>query len=44
VLSENVSKFSITVILCVFPDSVPVAVSRVLQDHCQLKTESELAF
>jgi hypothetical protein len=44
VLSGKVSKFSITSILCVFADSVSVAVSRVLQDYCQLKIEFELTF
>jgi hypothetical protein len=44
VLSGKISKFSITSVLCAFPDSVPVLVSRVLRDRCQLKTESELTF
>jgi hypothetical protein len=44
VLSGNVSKFSITFILCTFLDSIPVYVSRVLRDHCQLKIESKLIF
>jgi hypothetical protein len=43
-VSGKVSKFSITFILCVFPDSIPVAVSIVLRDCCQLKIESELMF
>jgi hypothetical protein len=44
VLSGKVSKFSITSVSCVFSNSIPVSVSRVLRDHCQLKTESELTF
>jgi hypothetical protein len=44
VLFGKVSKFSITSILCAFSNSVPVSVSRVLRDCCQLKTESELTF
>jgi hypothetical protein len=44
VLSGKVSKFSITSVLCPFPDSVPVSVSRVLQDCHLSKTESELTF
>jgi hypothetical protein len=43
-LSEKLSKISITFILFTFPDSIPVSFSRVLRDHCQLKTESELTF
>jgi hypothetical protein len=43
-LSGKVSKFSITSVLCVFSDSVPVSVSRVLRDHCQWETESESTF
>jgi hypothetical protein len=44
VLSGKVSKIYITFIFCTFLDSVLVSVSRVLRDHCQLKTESELTF
>jgi hypothetical protein len=40
----KVSKFSITFILCTFPDSTPVSVRRVLQDYRLLKIESELTF
>jgi hypothetical protein len=40
VLPGKVSKFSITFIFCTSPDSVPVSVSRVLQDHHQSKLES----
>jgi hypothetical protein len=40
----NVSKFSITFILCIFPDSAPYSISRVLQDRCQSKSESGLTF
>jgi hypothetical protein len=43
-LSGKVLKFSITFILCAFPDSVPVSVIRVLRDYYLLKTESELTF
>jgi hypothetical protein len=39
-LSGNVSKFSITFILCLCPDSVPYSISRVLRDHRQSKLES----
>jgi hypothetical protein len=39
-LFEKVSKFSITFILCVSPDSAPYSVSRVLRDHHQSKSES----
>jgi hypothetical protein len=42
VLSEKVSKFYITLILCTFLDFVPVSVSRVLRDRHWLKIESEL--
>jgi hypothetical protein len=40
VLSGNVSKFSITFILCIFPNSI----SRVLRDCRQSKPESKLTF
>jgi hypothetical protein len=43
-LSGKVSKFSITYILCTFPDSTLLSVSRVLRGHHQSKTESELTF
>jgi hypothetical protein len=39
-LFGKVSKLSITFILCTFPDSVSVSVSRVLQDHRQSESES----
>jgi hypothetical protein len=42
-LSGKVSKLSITVVLFIFPDSVPVSLSRVLRD-CQLEMEFELTF
>jgi hypothetical protein len=43
VLYGKVSKFSITFILCICPDSAPCSISRVLRDHRQLKkSESEL--
>jgi hypothetical protein len=44
VLSGKVSKFSITSVLCAFPDSIPVSVSRFLWDLFQLKIESESTF
>jgi hypothetical protein len=40
VLSGKVSKFSITSVLCVFPDSIPVSVSGVLLDRRQSESES----
>jgi hypothetical protein len=43
-LSEKASKFSTTFILFTFPDSTPYSVSRVLRDHRQSKSESELTF
>jgi hypothetical protein len=39
-LSRKVSKFSITFILCNFPDSAPFLVSSVLRDHCQSESEA----
>jgi hypothetical protein len=39
-LYGKVSKFSITLILCIFPDSAPFSVSRVLRDRRQSKSES----
>jgi hypothetical protein len=44
VLSGNLAKFSITFVLCIFPDSAPFPVSVVLRDCRQSKTESELTF
>jgi hypothetical protein len=44
VLSRKFSKFSVTSVLCAFPESVLVSVNRVLRDRRQLKTESELTF
>jgi hypothetical protein len=38
-LSGKVSKFSITFISCISPDSAPNSVSRVLQDRHQSKPE-----
>jgi hypothetical protein len=43
-LSGKVSKFSITFILYIFPDSAPYSFSRVLRDCRQSKSESELTF
>jgi hypothetical protein len=43
-LSGKVSKFSITLILCIFPDSAPCSISRVLRDRRRLKSESGLLF
>jgi hypothetical protein len=39
-LSEKVSKFAITSILCTFPDSTPCPINRVLRDHHLSKSES----
>jgi hypothetical protein len=39
VLSGKVSKFFITFILCIFPDSAPFSISRVLRDRCQSESE-----
>jgi hypothetical protein len=36
-LSENVSKLSITFVLRMFPDSLPFLVSKVLRDRPQSK-------
>jgi hypothetical protein len=41
-LSGKVSKFSITFMPCVFPDSAPYSVCRVLRDRRQPKSESVL--
>jgi hypothetical protein len=40
VLPRKVSKFPITSILCVFPDSVAVSLSRVLRDRRQSESKS----
>jgi hypothetical protein len=40
ILSGKVSKLSITLLLCIFPDSAPCSVSRVLWDRRQSKSES----
>jgi hypothetical protein len=40
VFYRKVSKFSITFILCIFPDSALNSVSRVLRDCHQSKSES----
>jgi hypothetical protein len=40
VLSGKVSKFSITFLLGISPDSAPGSVSGVLRDHHQSKSES----
>jgi hypothetical protein len=39
-LSGKVSKFSITYILCTFPDSAPCPINRVLHDRHLSKSES----
>jgi hypothetical protein len=39
VLSGKVSKSSITVLLCVFPDSIPISVSGDLRDLHQSESE-----
>jgi hypothetical protein len=44
VLSGKVAKFSITFMLCIFPDSTQFPVSRVLRGRYQSKIESELTF
>jgi hypothetical protein len=44
VLYGKVSKLSITLKLCIFPDTAPFSVSRVLRDRRQSKSESELRF
>jgi hypothetical protein len=43
-LYEKVSKFSITLILCIFPNSTPCSISKVLRDRRRLKSESRLLF
>jgi hypothetical protein len=43
-LSRKVSKFSITFIWCMLPDSAPFSANRVLRDFHQSKTEPELTF
>jgi hypothetical protein len=40
VLFGKASKFSITFILCTFPDFVPVSISGVLRDRRQSESES----
>jgi hypothetical protein len=40
VVSGKISKFSITLILCIFPDSAPFLSSRVLRDCCQSESEA----
>jgi hypothetical protein len=40
VLSGKASKFSITSILCTFPDSTPCPISRLLRDRHLSKSES----
>jgi hypothetical protein len=40
VLSGKVSKFSITSVLCTFPDSAPCPISRVFHDRHLSRSES----
>jgi hypothetical protein len=40
VLSGKASKFSITSVLCIFPESALCPISRVLRDHHLSKSES----